>query len=47
MIINVTEAQENKIDRDTAGGSFVHCWFVNAIEKMVMLTHTGEVSFNY
>ena len=25
VIINATEAQENKIDRDTTGGSFVHC----------------------
>ena len=47
VIINATEAHENKIDCDTTGDSLARFEFVNAVEKMVMLKHTGEVSFTH
>ena len=32
---------------DTTGGSSILYYFVNDIEKMAILTYTGEVSFKY
>ena len=43
MIINETEAQKNKIDCDTTGGSLARFLFMNAVEKVVFTDlHRGS-----